>query len=392
MVVHNYYPYAETRVQREAEALVAAGCQVDVICLRHAGDPKTETVGGVQVHRLPLRHHKKGGLLVQLWDYLTFFVLAFFKLTRMHLARRYHVVQVHNLPDFLVFAALVPKLTGCRVILDLHDLMPEFYCAKFGRSMDSWPVRLIRLQERLSCRFADHVITVTEPWRQALIGRGLPADKSSVVMNLADPRYFYPARRPADGRFRLIYHGTMTRRYGIDLVVQAVDRLRRELPDIHLTLHGRGDYLDAVVGMVEALGLGEWVSIGSEFVPLDRLTDLIRSAHVAVVAYRPDVFTAGILPTKLMEYAALGVPAIVARTPGIAAYFDDEMVQFFPPEDVDALAQCIRTLYHDRARLAALARNIQKFNQRYNWTAQRAEYADLVARLAASARRKGERE
>jgi len=173
-------------------------------------------------------------------------VWAFIHLTKLHRRRRYSIVQVHNLPDFLVFAALIPKLTGARVILDPHDLMPEFYAERSQRSLDSLPVRLICWQERLACRFADHVITVTELWRQALIERGQPADKVTVVMNVADDRIFHrdvtiDAARD-DGRFRLIYHGVMDQRHGLDLALRAINLIRHTAPDIHLTLHGGGEY------------------------------------------------------------------------------------------------------------------------------------------------------
>ncbi len=74
---------------------------------------------------------------------------------------------MHNLPDFLVFSALPTKLRGVPVILDLHDLMPEFFAGRFGSGRAAaWIGRLVRLQERVSCRFADHVITVSEHWRR----------------------------------------------------------------------------------------------------------------------------------------------------------------------------------------------------------------------------------
>jgi glycosyltransferase involved in cell wall biosynthesis len=386
MVVHNYYPFAETRVQRQAEALVNQGLAVDIICLRHEAGPAVDEVGGATIYRLPLGRNKKGGAVSQFFEYLSFLILAFFKLTGLHLRQRYQTVQVHNLPDFLVFAALLPKLSGARVILDLHDLMPEFYCAKFNTTMSSWPVRLIRWQEWMSCRFANHVITVTELWRQTLIERGVSPDKCSVVMNLADTRHFNATLTPVQpdkaGPFHLIYHGTLTQRYGIDLVLRALDRLRHEIPEVRLTIQGRGEYLETLQRLAAELNLGEHVRFGSDFLPITDLFELIRSAHVGFVPYRRDVFTDGILPTKLMEYAALGVPAVVARTPVISAYFDETMVEFFTSEDIDDLIYHIRLLYHDRARLNELARNTIKFHQRYNWPNQSAEYVRLITNLA----------
>ena len=314
MVVHAYYPIGESRVQREAKALVDNNCKVDVICLRQPGEPSRAVVYGVNVYRMPVRRHKGCGVWIQLVEYLAFFCLSFWRLTTLHLQQRYSAVQLHNPPDFLVFAALAPRLMGVKVILDLHDLTPEFYASRFKSDMDAWPVRLVRWQEYLACLFANHVITVSEPWRQTLIQRGLAPDKCSVVMNVADSKLFrrdqLKQHLPPDNYFHLFYHVTLTHRYGIDIALQAVARLQGDLPDIRLTIHGRG-----------------------------------------LVPYRRDVFTDGILPTKLMEYAALGIPTVVARTPSISAYFDETMVEFFTAEDVEELAHYIRTLYYDQARL-----------------------------------------
>ena len=177
MVVHAYYPLGETRVEREALALLDHGLHVDVICLKGPREPAIELVEGVKVYRLPVRRRRGSGFIIQLLEYLTFLVLSSFHLSRLHLQNRYDVVQVHNLPDFLVFAAMIPKLTGAKIVLDLHDLMPEFYSERSQLSMKSLPVRILLYQERVACAFADKVITVTEIWRQALIRRGQATDK-----------------------------------------------------------------------------------------------------------------------------------------------------------------------------------------------------------------------
>lgn len=387
MVVHAHYPVSETRVQRQAEALVRNGYQVDVLCLRGKKEAAVEECNGVQVIRLPVKYSYHGGLARKFLEYLRFFFLAMFKLAQLHSQQPYATVQLHNLPDYLVFAAWYPKLFGARAILDIHDLMPEFYQARFGGNGVNLPVRLIRLQEKLACRFADHVITVSEIWRQTLIDRGVPADKCSVVMNVADHKVFNQLQEPKTGPgerdgLRLIYHGVLAYRTGMDLALRAVAKVRPQIPNIHLTIHGFGDYYRDLVALAKELDLlDEHVHFSTEAVPIEDLPDVIRAADIGLAPNRNDVFADGIVPTKLMEYAALGMPAIAARTTGIETYFRDTMVELFTPGDADDLARCILRLHSDQERLAELTRGADKFNQRYNWVKFAGEYVALVDQL-----------
>ena len=393
MVVFAYYPHTETRVQRQAEALVDAGYAVDVICLRDRDERPREEYRGVEVHRLPVRVDKRS-LSRQLLAYLRFLMLATARVTKLQLLRPYRTVQVHNLPDFLVFSSLVPKLRGVPVILDLHDLMPEFFAGRFGPGRRRWLEALIRRQEGMACAFADHVITVSEGWRRALVGRGVPERKISVVMNVADERIF--ARREtrsageeATREFRLLYHGTVTHRYGLDLAIQAIELVRAEIPEIHLTILGRGDQMRALFALRRKLGLEAHVDLRDEFVLVQDLPGIVATADLGVVPYRNDVFTDGLLPTKLMEYAVLGIPCIAARTTAIEAYFRNAGVEFFVPGDAEDLADRIRELHRRPERLAELADRWPNFTRTYNWTRVGAEYVDLVRGLPS--RRSSER-
>jgi glycosyltransferase involved in cell wall biosynthesis len=382
MVVHAYYPLTETRVQREAEALVAAGYAVDVICLRGDGEAPRERYRGVDVHRLPVAVDKSN-LGRQFLSYLRFFALATVRLSTLLVRRRYRSVQVHNLPDFLVFCALLPKLRRVPVILDLHDLMPEFFEARGGSGRPRMLARLIRWQERLACRFADHVITVSQHWRQALIDRGVPPERCSVVMNVPDERIFGPRPRaePTGSEFRLIYHGTVTERYGLDLAIRAVDLVKDDIPGIHLTIMGTGDHRSALIELRRSLRLEDRIELDDRHVPEVQLADVIAGADVAVVPYRNDVFTDGIVPTKLMEYAAVEIPCIAARTSAIEAYFGDAMVQLFTPGDADDLARCIRELWQRPDRREELASRSRRFTRRYNWRRVSGDYVGLVRNL-----------
>jgi glycosyltransferase involved in cell wall biosynthesis len=208
-------------------------------------------------------------------------------------------------------------------------------------------------------------------------------------MNVADDDIFRwseasRSRSPDSEEFRLIYHGTMVYRYGLDLAIQAVAQVQHETPNIRLTLLGGGDYVPTLRQMSQELDLDDHVTICNELLPAEELPEFIRAADAGIVPYRNDLFTDGLLPTKLMEYAALGLPAIAARTTAIEAYFEDTMVEFFEPGDVDDLARCIRALSENLERLAELSQGSKKFNQRFNWAKLGAEYVALVDRLRAS--------
>jgi glycosyltransferase involved in cell wall biosynthesis len=391
MIVYARYPLGETRVQREAEALINNCYEVDVICVRIPGEAAVDEYKGVRIYReeyrFPVHLAKRNGLANKFLNYLRFFISAAARVTRLHKQRPYDTIQVHNLPDFLAFCALVPKLCGVPIILDLHDLMPEFYAGRFGQDGNSLLARLILWQERLACSFADHVITVSDHWQEALIKRGVPVDKCSVVMNVADESIFHlpeDSRHclPDNSEFRLIYHGIIVHRCGLDLAIRAIDQVRRDIPNIHLTILGGGDHVGTLMQMIQERSLDNHVTIYHGMRPAEELPEIIQAADVGIVPYRNDVFTDGLLPTKLMEYAALGLPAIAARTTAIEAYFKDTMAEFFEPGDVDDLARCIHRLFRNPERLTELAQGSKKFNQRYNWAKLGAEYVALVEGLS----------
>jgi len=381
MVVHAYYPLAETRVQREAEALVAAGWDVDVLCLRKPGEPAVDHHRGVAIHRLPVSL-RKASPPRQLANWVHFGLRAGRHLSRLHRQHPYASVQVHNLPDALVFSALGPRRAGVPVILDLHDLMPEFAAGRFGPDR-RLVHHLVRWQERRACAFADHVVTVSDHWRDSLVARGVPPSRCSVVMNLADDRLFRPRPGPPDRPgFHLLYHGTITRRYGLDLAIRAVADLADELPDLHLTILGRGDAVPELQALGDELGVRDRVTIRDELVPAEQLPPIIADADLGVVPYRDDPFTDGLLPTKLMEYAAMGVPCVAAATTAIRRTFAGTLVELFPPGDVDGLAAAIRRLHGDAARRADLTAGCARFNQRHAWPDVAAAYVALVTALA----------
>ncbi len=381
MLAYTYY-LSDPRVRRQAEALAARGDQVDFICLRKEEEKAQEIVNGVNIYRLGLRRYRGGGTLAYIRGYLSFFIASFLKLTALFFRKRYDLVQTHNMPDFIVFVALIPKIFGARVVHDIHDLMPDLYATKFERGASSFPVRLLPWVERLSCAFADHVITVTHIWADKLISRSVPAAKCTVVVNVADEKLFYPRPVTVTGdKFILLYHGTLVHRYGVDVAIRAIPLFKEAIPQCLFKIVGEGDQLEELRRLIAELGVAKWVHLNDQFVPTEKIPEIIASVDVGVVPNRKNSFTDEILPTKLLELVAMGKPAVVARTRGVEAYFDDSMVQFFEPGNEKDLARALLALYHQPELRERLVANAERFNREYNWRKVKMTYLNVIDTL-----------
>ncbi len=384
MIVYEYYPYAENRVQNEAHNLVDAGFAVDVLCLRKGDEPAVDEYRGVRIYRLTAREKARGNLWKYMGAYLDFTRRALVAATRLHRKRRYHLIQVSTLPDFLILAALPARLMGAKTVLDFHDLTPEMFMSRKGWAENSPMIRLLKLVERGSAALAHRLLAVSEPHRDALVAHGLPAHKFFVYMNLPDPEVFRPCPRIGrdDGRFRLVYHGSIMYRLGLDQIVRAMEILRREDPRIQLVLYGEGDAADFVQEFVRQHHLEDQVVFHRGIHPMAELPPKLCQANAGIVPLKPDVFNEIILPVKLMEYVALGLPVIATRTRAIQHYFKDDMVLFVePPVTPEKFARAALRLAQTPNLAQTLARNARRFLETHSWDRQKREYVAWVADL-----------
>ena len=382
MIAYTHYP-SDARVRREAEALSDRHDQVDVVCLRREGEPRVAFLNGVRLIR-PIQGRYRGtNAALYVANYTVFVLVASAVVGILNLKRRYHIIHAHTMPDFVVCAGILPKLLGAKVILDVHDLMPELYQSKFGLPSSHWLIALITWVERQSIRIADRAIAVHRPHLEALILHGNPADKFMVLLNAPDPSVFKNGSRHRAERsegLRLIYHGTVAYRHGLDIAAAAVLALKDEMPDLSLVIVGEGEGIADLARMIDSQHLGDRIELRG-FVPLDDLLPILSAADLGIVPLREDVFTRHMLPVKLLEYVRLGIPVICSRTEAVEAYFDDTMVEYFTPGNVNELVACIRRLRRDPARRESLVKNANRFNREYGWEIQRAHYYRLIDEL-----------
>lgn len=386
MIVHSYYE-EDPRVRREAESLVKSGRPVVVLGLRQPDGPASSDVAGVRVHHLDVQRHQGAGLGVYLREYVSFLFRAMWRSVRLHRRERFALVQVHSLPDFLVFAALPLRLAGVPVLLDLHEAMPEFFRSRFPGASNPIVHRLLVLQERLSIALSTHTITVNEPMRERLVRLGVPDAKAGVVVNSPSLGRFDLTAHPRrmfreDGRLRLVYTGALTPTYELDVAVAAVARVARDRPDLDVSfeIYGRGDSEAALRAQAADLRVAERVIFHGR-IPIDAVPAAVAAADIGLAPTRHDRFTDMSLSTKVFEYGAMGKPVVASRLPMVEQTFPTGTVATYPPGEADAMAGAILSFVDDpTAREAAVAQTAVVV-ERGSWEHEATGYLALVERL-----------
>ena len=383
LIRQGFFPQ-DQRLTKAVDALVGAGHRVDVICAGRPGQARAERAGGAFIHRLPIPR-RRGSPVRYVLQYAAFLVGATLTAAALRLRRRYDLVQVNSLPDPLVFAAIVPRIFGARVLLDLQECMPEFFAMKYGLAPEHPGVRLLAHAERASIAFADRVLTCTDQMRARFVERGAPADKIDVILLSSDEALFDPqraVRAPREpGTFVLTFHGTLEESFGPDTVVRAVALLKDELPGLRLKIFGDGSFKPALRSLIAELGIGDRVWLAGGFVPLPELVSAIASADAGVVPTKRSAFRDLTHSTKMFDLIAMGRPAIVARTASVEAYFDASCFQLFDSGDPRDLARAISELHADPGLGVRLVDGAGRRSEPYRWVHQRRRYLEIVEQL-----------
>lgn len=377
IVRHDYYP--DGHVSRDAEALVEAGYDVSVVALRRPTQPFIATVNGARIYRLPVEHHR-GSALRYAWEYLSFFILASAMVAILHLRKRFQVVEVDNMPDVLVFTALFPRLTGARVLFYIFDYMKFLLVVVRGYSKWHPVVQVVALLERVSAAFADRVVMTHELARPMVEGRGVPSNKLSVVLNCPNEAMF-DHRLPIvserrDGTFTIVTHGLIAERFGIQILIDALPELARRIPGVRLEVFGEGEYRAELEARARRNGVAERV-IFHGLVPQEQLSARLRACDVGYVGMLCDLM----LSNKLMEYAALGLPVVLARWSIYEHYFPEDSATYFEAGDARSVAGAILAVYKDPEIARRKAERARERYLGYRWSVQREVYLGIYADL-----------
>jgi glycosyltransferase involved in cell wall biosynthesis len=381
MIAYTFYE-GDNRVMRYAEALAARGDQVDVIAAAKPGQPRFEVLSGVRVFRIQTRVKNERHQLTHLIRILLFLIRASIVVATKNVCDRYDVVHVHSVPDFLVFAALVPRLAGAHVILDIHDLLPELYASKFGLGTSSPMFKALQIIERISATCSHHVIAPNHLWRDKLVQRSVAAAKCSVFMNYPDPAVFSPrGRNRDDDKIILLYPGTLNWHQGLDIAIRAFAENAALFPISEFHIYGEGPERETLIQLASQLGLEHRVLFHAPCT-LREIAVISENSDLGVIPKRSDGFGDEAFSTKSLEFMMLGVPIIIANTKVDRYYFNSDVVTFFASANVTDLAVAMRRMMESKVVRREQAARAGSFVESYSWNVKRGEYLRLVDRLS----------
>jgi glycosyltransferase involved in cell wall biosynthesis len=382
MVVFNYYEI-DSRVRRQAEFIADSGWSVDIITLKSPFTDEAPAHPNIRMYGLSVAK-LRGSFFRYLFQYALFCFLSFWLLTFLHVRRRYAVIQIHTLPDFLIFSAMIPKLLGCPLLLDMHEITPEFFSSKYAMDKTHMIIRFLQFIETICIGFATHVITVNESIRELLISRGTPPEKISTILDSADEKLFSPC--PADektpqGAFVLMYHGTLTEIYGLDVAIRSLLHLTDvEREKLEMRIAGDGPEEERLKRLVAELGLEETVKFLGRH-PLSEMPGIIAKCDAGICPTTDNELTTHSLSTKLLEYVYMCKPIIASRLKTYQKYFDDTCMAYFSPGNDMECGEKIHLLIADEKLRKTLAENAKNRYKDLSWSLVKDSYYQVITTL-----------
>lgn len=321
VVVFSYY-LEDTRVRKQCELLARNEYDVSVFCLKRKAEPTHETHEGVKIVRTGReRKTSSRSKFNYVSDYLHFFFCAFYLLSMKNLKTKDSAVFVHNMPNFLVFSALIPKLRRVPIILDTHDLMPELWSAMEGKK--SFLTKLLLVEEKLSHKFATKLMTVNRTIAQYLSQRN---NKEYEVFHNGPLSFGFNNNADLDG-FSLVYHGNIHERYGLQYLIEILPKLKKRYPELTLDVHGYGPYAEAIQKQIEDLSIETYCKMHGRFNPED-VNSILKGKTIGYAMIDKCQQNDLAIPVKVLEYISNGLPCVSSNLVTMKEYFSEDSVTY----------------------------------------------------------------
>ncbi|MBN1292604.1 MAG: glycosyltransferase family 4 protein [Candidatus Latescibacteria bacterium] len=356
-----------------------------MICIKYGQELTKENVEGVNVYRIPLKR-KRSGKIRYFWEYSSFLFLSFILLSYLHLRNKYDIIHVHNMPEFLVYSAIIPKITGSKIILDMHDPTPEIFITKYNIDTTDFLYRFLVYMEKKSIKFSHLVFTPNIAFYKLFIKRGCPESKIHIIMNSPDEKIFnIHSEQPIELQksnkdFIVMYHGFIAERNGLDSALKAISDIKNKIPGLVFNVYGDGDFTDRFLEIIDELNIKDVVNYYG-IVPLEKIAEAIESIDLGIIPNKLTPFTEINFPTRIFEYLSKYKPVIAPKTTGILDYFNDESIFFFKPGDAKDLSEKIMEIYNNPSHVQKVIKRGKIIHDEHSWEKESQHLVQLVEKL-----------
>lgn len=382
MIAYSNYE-TDSRVIREAESAYQAGFEVDVIVLKLKESKRFEKINHISIYRLNQIQYTGRKKFPYIFSYFQFMFRVFIKLIFLYSKRKYQIVHINNMPNSLVFAAIIPKLLGSKIILDIHDPMANTFRTKFKVNKNNWIYRFLLFEEKISAGFADHVITVNDPVKNdILVKEGIPGNKITVIHNYADENVFKLIDDyHIHGKIRIIFYGTIAERFGFKTILQALKEMPQK-DSLYFMIIGEGEYAPDLKSLIAESGLNLIVNFDNRTYPVKVLPDILKTYHLGLVSYDLSPATEYMLPVKMMELFLMGIPVITIGNKAITHHFDKNQYFSYDPRDRSSLINLLTEIRNNPDHIMTKRQNILEIKEHYKWSKESKIYQQLLLKLS----------
>jgi glycosyltransferase involved in cell wall biosynthesis len=374
----------DTRLQQQAKTLYTAGAKVDILCLR-SNETNQYVDRGITVYGVT-KPIPKETIAKYLLSTLMFALSCFVKLQKLTFKKKYDLIVVHTLPEFLVFIAIFQKMRGTKILLDVRDTSVELFAAKWGKDNRKLLMKFVIVSSNLACKYADKIITASRGFYDKLIERDVPANQIDIIYNSADTSVFkFDSTRKFDkitSEAKLIYHGSISERFGIDVAIHALKLLQDKIPGTQLSIFGfyDEDYKILLENTIIELELQNFVFLNGRQ-SLENIYNLILKSDIGLVPYRSDDFMQLALSTKMFEYVNSGIPVVASRLSPAEFVFDDTCILYSTPNNPKAIADNIERFCLNPELRRSCVKNAFHAHQKVSGEEMSKLYLDIVRSL-----------
>ncbi|OGU65816.1 MAG: hypothetical protein A2W30_06505 [Ignavibacteria bacterium RBG_16_36_9] len=376
----------DPRVRRYVTSLNQTDIYCIIICSKKKGNKYFESWNGNLVYRIPISKQRKSFFLTSL-EYAGFTFLSVFVLAFLGIKYKFRIIHVHTLPDTLIFATAFNKLFGTKLILDLHEIFPELFCARKPHLENSFLVRILKLSEKCSLKFANTIITIHDPAKEIFIKRNKGIEnKIHVIMNGVDNNEYRNAVLVPTDRFIIIYNGTVVKLLNLTMIIEALAQLKDlmagiDFGKISFRIFGDGPALHEIFSLAEKLEVKDKVEYLGYLAPSDMRIEILKSS-VLILPPLKNIYSDLFYTTKLIECICLKIPVIATRLNTYERYYRDESLFYFDSGNLSQLVRRIEEVYYNKALVRQKTENAFKDYQKVEWNKMKNRYIRVVQSLS----------